>query len=103
MPVFCFVWKNNDNTIRGKQYFLQLHLHFPHLVWSPSVDLALLLLQTSAAQGRVGSSQEGWGARSQGCPDLQQTDSTGHRRVSQRPTRQVNRDSASHGEGGGVQ
>lgn len=41
MPVFCFVWKNN--TIRGKQCFL-LHLQFPHLVWSLSVDLALLLL-----------------------------------------------------------
>lgn len=44
MPVFCFVGKNNDNTIRGKQYFLQLHLQFPHLAWSVSVDLALLLL-----------------------------------------------------------
>lgn len=38
-----FVWKNYDNTIRGKQYFLQLHLQFPLLVWSVSVDLALLL------------------------------------------------------------
>lgn len=43
MPVFCFVWKNYDNTIKGKQYFLQLHLQFPRLVWSVSVDLALLL------------------------------------------------------------
>lgn len=85
MPVFCFVWKNNDNTIRGKQYFLQLHLQFPHLLWSMSVDLALLLLKPSAAEGQVDLSHGDSETQSQRCPNLQQTDSTGHKTVSLNP------------------
>lgn len=87
MPVFCVIWKNNDNAIRGKQCFLPLRLWFPHLLWSLSVDQALLLLKMSAAEGAVGWGCQGLGTRPGKCPDLQKTDGTGYKSLSLRSTR----------------